>query len=391
GYIEGEIRIGGYPKVQETYARISAYCEQTDIHSPMITVEESVMYSAWLRLPTEINKHQRLEFVAEVLQMIELDEIKDALVGIPHASGISPEQRKRLTIAVELVSNPSIIFMDEPTSGLDARAAAIVMRVVKNIVNTKRTIVCTIHQPSIDIFEAFDELILMKRGGQMVYSGELGQHSSRLIEYFEGIPGVPKIKENHNPATWMLEVTSTSVEAQLGIDFALIYKESHLYKRNKEIVKSQSLPAQGSEKLQFSTPFPQNGWEQLKACLWKQHLSYWRSPKYNLARLAFTISSSSFYGALLWQKGQNLCSSVLPFISTQRTIVYRERFARMYSSWAYSVAQVIIEIPYIFLEAVLFLTITYPAVNFYGSAYKVFWYFYTVFCTLLYYKYLGMM
>ncbi|PPD88650.1 hypothetical protein GOBAR_DD14392 [Gossypium barbadense] len=415
GYIEGEIRIGGYPKVQETYARISAYCEQTDIHSPMITVEESVMYSAWLRLPTEINKHQRLEFVAEVLQMIELDEIKDALVGIPHASGISPEQRKRLTIAVELVSNPSIIFMDEPTSGLDARAAAIVMRVVKNIVNTKRTIVCTIHQPSIDIFEAFDELILMKRGGQMVYSGELGQHSSRLIEYFEGIPGVPKIKENHNPATWMLEVTSTSVEAQLGIDFALIYKESHLYKRNKEIVKSQSLPAQGSEKLQFSTPFPQNGWEQLKACLWKQHLSYWRTPKYNLARLAFTISSSSFYGALLWQKGQNLhdeqdffniigstyvfiiftgtsnCSSVLPFISTQRTIVYRERFARMYSSWAYSVAQVIIEIPYIFLEAVLFLTITYPAVNFYGSAYKVFWYFYTVFCTLLYYKYLGMM
>ncbi|XP_017629873.2 pleiotropic drug resistance protein 3-like isoform X2 [Gossypium arboreum] len=415
GYIEGEIRIGGYPKVQETYARISAYCEQTDIHSPMITVEESVMYSAWLRLPTEINKHQRLEFVAEVLQMIELDEIKDALVGIPHASGISPEQRKRLTIAVELVSNPSIIFMDEPTSGLDARAAAIVMRVVKNIVNTKRTIVCTIHQPSIDIFEAFDELILMKRGGQMVYSGELGQHSSRLIKYFEGISGVPKIKENHNPATWMLEVTSPSVEAQLGIDFALIYKESHLYKRNKEIVKSQSLPAQGSEKLQFSTPFPQNGCEQLKACLWKQHLSYWRSPKYNLARLAFTISSSSFYGALLWQKGQNLhdeqdffniigstyvfiiftgtsnCSSVLPFISTQRTIVYRERFARMYSSWAYSVAQVIIEIPYIFLEAVLFLTITYPAVNFYGSAYKVFWYFYTVFCTLLYYKYLGMM
>ncbi|MBA0802437.1 hypothetical protein Gohar_012726, partial [Gossypium harknessii] len=189
--------------------------------------------------------------------------------------------------------------------------------VVKNIVNTKRTIVCTIHQPSIDIFEAFDEVINWQthiNGGQMVYSGELGQHSSRLIEYFEGIPGVPKIKENHNPATWMLEVTSTSVEAQLGIDFALIYKESHLYKyimfllcrRNKEIVQSQSLPAQGSEKLQFSTPFPQNGWEQLKACLWKQHLSYWRSPKYNLARLAFTISSSSFYGALLWQKGQNL-------------------------------------------------------------------------------------
>ena len=85
-----------------------------------------------------------------------------AQVGISGKSGLSVEQRKRLTIAVELVANPSIIYMDEPTSGLDARAAAIVMRAVRNIVNTGRTIVCTIHQPSIDIFESFDELLLLK-------------------------------------------------------------------------------------------------------------------------------------------------------------------------------------------------------------------------------------
>jgi ABC-type multidrug transport system ATPase subunit len=89
-----------------------------------------------------------------------LDEIRDALVGIPGTNGLSTEQRKRLTIAVELVSNPSIIFMDEPASGLDARAAAIVMRAVKNVSDTGRTVVCTIHQPIIEIFEAFDEVIL---------------------------------------------------------------------------------------------------------------------------------------------------------------------------------------------------------------------------------------
>lgn len=81
------------------------------------------------------------------------------MVGLPGINGLSTEQRKRLTIAVELVSNPSVIFMDEPTSGLDARAAAIVMRAVKNVAETGRTVVCTIHQPSIDIFEAFDEVI----------------------------------------------------------------------------------------------------------------------------------------------------------------------------------------------------------------------------------------
>ena len=92
------------------------------------------------------------------MEMIELDGLKDSLVDIPGVNGLSIEQRKRLTIAVELVTNPSIIFMDEPTSGLDARAAAIVMRAVRNIVDIGRTIVCTIHQPSIDIFESFDEV-----------------------------------------------------------------------------------------------------------------------------------------------------------------------------------------------------------------------------------------
>lgn len=159
-------------------------------------------------------------FVEEVLETIELDEIKDSIVGTPGGRGLSIEQRKRLTIAVELVSNPSIIFMDEPTSGLDARSAAIVMRAVKNVVATGRTTVCTIHQPSIDVFEAFDEvftmcikyyeqndvhlqlyystqfvlisiciqLILMKRGGHIIYSGLLGIHSNKLIEYFEVRP-----------------------------------------------------------------------------------------------------------------------------------------------------------------------------------------------------------
>lgn len=91
------------------------------------------------------------------MELIELTPLGEALVGYPNVNGLSIEQRKRLTIAVELVANPSIIFMDEPTSGLDARAASIVMRAVRKIVDTGRTVVCTIHQPSIDIFESFDE------------------------------------------------------------------------------------------------------------------------------------------------------------------------------------------------------------------------------------------
>lgn len=97
-------------------------------------------------------------FIEEVMSLVELTDLKNAMVGIPGATGLSAEQRKRLTIAVELVASPSIIFMDEPTTGLDARAAAIVMRTVRKTVDTGRTVVCTIHQPSIEIFESFDEV-----------------------------------------------------------------------------------------------------------------------------------------------------------------------------------------------------------------------------------------
>jgi ABC-type multidrug transport system ATPase subunit len=185
GYIEGDIRISGFPKRQETFARISGYCEQNDIHSPQVTVKESLIYSAFLRLPKEVTKYEKMRFVDEVMELVELESLKDAVVGLPGITGLSTEQRKRLTIAVELVANPSIIFMDEPTSGLDARAAAIVMRTVRNTVDTGRTVVCTIHQPSIDIFEAFDELLLLKRGGQVIYAGPLGQNSHKIIEYFQ--------------------------------------------------------------------------------------------------------------------------------------------------------------------------------------------------------------
>ncbi|XP_027329792.1 pleiotropic drug resistance protein 3 [Abrus precatorius] len=415
GIIEGEIRIGGYPKVQQTFARVSGYCEQNDIHSPNITVEESIMFSAWLRLASQIDAKTKAEFVNEVLRTIELDGIKDSLVGIPNISGLSTEQRKRLTIAVELVANPSIIFMDEPTTGLDARAAAVVMRAVKNVVGTGRTVTCTIHQPSIDIFEAFDELILMKDGGRIIYSGELGKHSSRVIEYFESIPGVPKIKDNYNPSTWMLEVTSRSAEIELGIDFAQIYRESNLYEQNKELVEQLSSPPPDSRDLHFPTLFPRNGWEQFKACLWKQHLSYWRSPSYNLVRIIFVAASSFLLGILFWKKGKkinsqqdvfnvfgsmysaalffgiNNCSTVLPYVATERTVLYRERFAGMYSSWAYSFAQVLIEVPYVFVQTALYVIITYPMLGFYWSAYKIFWSFFSMFCNILYFNYLGML
>ncbi|KAL8118570.1 pleiotropic drug resistance protein 1-like [Apium graveolens] len=415
GHIEGNITISGYPKKQETFARIAGYCEQNDIHSPYVTVYESMLYSAWLRLPSEVDTDKRKMFVDEVLELVELDTLKDALVGLPGVNGLSTEQRKRLTIAVELVSNPSIIFMDEPTSGLDARAAAIVMRTVRNTVDTGRTVVCTIHQPSIDIFEAFDELFLMKRGGMELYVGPVGRDSCELIKYFEDIEGVSKIQDGYNPATWMLEVTASSQEMILGVDFTERYQNSDLYKRNKALIKELSTPRPGSSDISFPTEHSQSFFMQCWACLWKQRRSYWRNTSYTAVRFIFTIAISLIFGTMFWDLGNKInsrqdlfnamgsmyaaclflgyqnSSSVQPVVAVERTVFYRERAAGMYSALPYAFAQVLVEIPYIAIQAVVYGLVVYSMTGMEWTVAKFFWYVFFMFFTFMYFTLCGMM
>ncbi|KAF3450693.1 hypothetical protein FNV43_RR06782 [Rhamnella rubrinervis] len=373
GYIEGDIRISGFPKKQETFARISGYCEQADIHSPQVTVRESLMYSAFQRLPKEVGEKEKMHFVDEVMELVELDNLKNAIVGLPGISGLSTEQRKRLTIAVELVSNPSIIFMDEPTSGLDASAAAIVMRTVRNTVDTGRTVVCTIHQPSIDIFEAFDELFLMKRRGQVIYPGPLGRNSHKIVEYFEAVPGVTKIREGQNPAAWM----------PLKFDLELI-------------------------SLSSTSPHP---------CI--KVVDLLGSPDYNLVRYFFTFAAALVVGTIFWQVvstssvfrdnstdlntiigamylavlfiGINNCSTVQPIVAVERTVFYRERAAGMYAALPHAIAQVIVEIPYIFVQTAYYSLIVFAMVSFQWTTAKFFWFFFISFFSFLYFTYYGMM
>ncbi|KAK0570454.1 hypothetical protein LWI29_001359 [Acer saccharum] len=354
-------------------------------------------------------------FVEEVMELVELTSLRGALIGLPGVDGLSTEQRKRLTIAVELVANPSIVFMDEPTSGLDARAAAIVMRTVRNIVNTGRTIVCTIHQPSIDIFESFDELLFMKRGGELIYAGPLGSRSCELIKYFEAVEGVPKIKSGYNPAAWMLEVTAPVEENSLGVDFAEIYRQSNLFQRNKELVENLSKPSANSKELNFPSKFSQSFSEQFLACLWKQNLSYWRNPQYTAVRFFYTTIISLMLGSICWKFGskretqQDLfnamgsmylavlfigitnAGAVQPVVSIERFVSYRERAAGMYSALPFAFAQVVIEFPYVFAQTVIYCSIFYSMASFEWSALKFIWYIFFMYLTMLYFTFYGMM
>ncbi|XP_057534339.1 ABC transporter G family member 39-like isoform X3 [Amaranthus tricolor] len=415
GYIEGSIKVSGYPKDQVTFARICGYCEQVDIHSPYVTVYDSLLYSAWLRLPPNIGFKTRNMFVEEVMNLMELQPIRDRIVGLPRVNGLSTEQRKRLTIAVELVANPSIIFMDEPTSGLDARAAAIVMRTIRNAVNSGKTVVCTIHQPSIQIFEAFDELLLMKRGGEIIYAGSLGNNCHTLIQYFEAIPGVPKIKDGYNPATWILDITDPMMESQLNVDFANIYVDSELYRKNQEIIKELSIPSLDSEDLCFSTKYSQPFIIQFKACFWKQYKSYWKNRSYSLVRFFLTIALGVLLGLIFWNKGSKLANqqellnqfgilfSALLFLggcnafnvqmiaANERTTYYREKAAMMYSALPFALAQLAIEAMYLAIVNVVYCVLLYSMIGYEWTIGKFLLFYYFIFMCFTYYTTFGMM
>jgi len=412
GTITGDMRVDGHPVDQDTFARVCGYVEQTDIHISRTTVREALALSALLRLP-KTDRAIVEAFVDEVMTLVELNSQAHSLVGLPGQFGLSVEQRKRLTIGVELVANPSVVFADEPTSGLDARAAAIVMRAVRNTVNTGRTVVCTIHQPSIEIFEAFDELLLLKRGGYTIFHGALGVQSTNLVAYFQSFPGMKSCPPDLNPATWMLEISSHSAEGRMGVDFGTLYIQSSLAKHNDALVSQLETPAVGSQPLTFGAVYPRDTLTQFKAILIRNLRTYWRNPGYNTVRFLYTIVLGCMLGAIYWGMGsqrstpteifnlmgaQFVCIAfigtyntyaVVPVLAIERPVFYRERASKMYGAFPYALAQGLVEIPYVAVQAVLYSIIIYFMIQFEFTAVKYLYNLLFVFLTLAFFTFFG--
>lgn len=151
GTITGEIKLNGFLQERTSFLRCSGYVEQFDVQQPELTVRETVTFCARLRLDAKDSAigsdKGKLRYVDHVLETMELTDIQTLQVGSYEEGGLTFEQRKRLAIACELAGSPSVLFLDEPTSGLDSRGALVVMRAMKRIADTGRTVCATIHQP----------------------------------------------------------------------------------------------------------------------------------------------------------------------------------------------------------------------------------------------------
>ena len=242
GTISGQILYNYSPALTS-----SAYVMQDNVHIASLTVKESLWYAAQLRLPEQWSTVEKEERVQHILQVLGLTAVANTIVGNEYKRGISGGQAKRLSIGVEIINLPDLMFLDEPTTGLDSTISLEVMAAVRNLANQNRTVICTIHSPSPPTFALFDSLLLLAKG-RTIYFGPVDE----AVPYFTQSPFEFHFKPNSNPADFVVAVAGSFLQGKgdrhvSGDELADYYSSSKGIENEQRIREMSSLKMNGKE------------------------------------------------------------------------------------------------------------------------------------------------
>ncbi|KAJ5627684.1 ABC multidrug transporter C [Penicillium lividum] len=393
GVVTGEMLVDGRQRDQ-SFQRKTGYVQQQDLHLYTTTVREALRFSAILRQPGHVSRQEKLDYVEEVIKLLGMENYADAIVGVP-GEGLNVEQRKRLTIGVELAAKPQLLlFLDEPTSGLDSQTSWSILDLIDTLTKHGQAILCTIHQPSAMLFQRFDRLLFLARGGRTVYFGEIGERSSTLSNYFEK-NGASPLPSDANPAEWMLEVIGAAPGSHSDIDWPAVWKESperkavqdHLAELKSTLsVKPTDEPSNDAASYnEFAAPFT----VQLYECLMRVFSQFWRTPVYIYSKGALSVFTALYIGFSFFQAENslqglqnqmfsifmlmtifgNLVQQIMPHFCTQRSLYeVRERPSKTYSWQAFMASNIIVELPWNTLAAFLIFVCWYYPIGLYSNA-----------------------
>ncbi|ELR10948.1 ABC2 type transporter superfamily protein [Acanthamoeba castellanii str. Neff] len=417
GKITGEILVNGRP-TDGNLSRIIGYVEQQDLHVPTQTILEAIEFSAFCRLPHYIPRETKRAYARSLLKILGLEKKANRVIGNHAGDGISNDERKRVTMGVEMAADPAILFLDEPTSGLDSLGAERVMRAIKNIAARGTSVICTIHQPSKAIFSMFSHLLLLKKGGYVTYFGPVGTREgdcSTLLNYLASHGHV--MDPEANPAEFILEVTGAGITKKAAKDsddddseeeeegklaktdenyFVQAYRQSAFYasadqELTRGIYAAAVMDKSGTDdgarekrwhhkiKRRLSDRYASLPTTQLWEMFVRGTKSYWRQPEEFVMKLSLPIVMGVVLGTYFLDLGRDQASNTqrvgmlyyaLLFsnmgalqlkanLILSRPPMYRERASRTYSSFIYLLSLIAIELPYILINTVTFVVPVY--------------------------------
>eukprot|EP00741_Cyanophora_paradoxa_P015460 tig00020892_g14923.t1 len=406
GRLGGAVALNGRPR-DKFFNRLVAYVEQFDELFPTQTVREAVVMSAMLRLDERLPRipaERKVELADSSLSDVGLADSADALI-----SGASLEMRKRVCIAMELVARPAVLFLaprdgrrDEVTTGLDAVAASALVGLVRRLCDRGQTVVCTIHQPSSDVFDAFDHLLLLRRGGRVCYFGETvalcisvapvalcisvaSRSHATVLSYFERLGY--ELPAHRNPADLLLEIAqgkaaparaaAGSSEEELGEALVAAYKSSDLCRRMAERLAEEerrfAAGAPGAGEVPMKHMYASGLGTQIRVLTARNWRHLWRQPSEFWTNFLTTMFICFLIGTEYWRMGYSqayarmrvsMCylimtlhmqlavGSIASKMST-RAVYYRERAMGMYKSFAAHVSDALANAPFYALTVLL--------------------------------------
>ncbi|XP_011015281.1 PREDICTED: ABC transporter G family member 7-like isoform X2 [Populus euphratica] len=380
-HLSGLLEVNGRPSSNRTYK--SAYVRQEDLFFSQLTVRETLSLAAELQLPEIASVEERDEYVNNLLFKLGLAICADTIVGDAKVRGISGGEKKRLSLACELIASPSVIFSDEPTTGLDAFQAEKVMETLRQLAQDGHTVICSIHQPRGSVYGKFDDIVLLAEGA-LVYAGSA--HDVPLT-YFSKFGY--RCPDHVNPAEFLADLISVDYSSadsvyssRKRIDGLV---ESFSQQSSTILYATPLIRKEGSKKLSRKTSVKGKGkgswWRGFWLLLRRAWMQASRDGPTNKVRATMSIASAIIFGSVFWRMGKSQTSiqdrmgllqvaaintamaaltKTVGVFPKERAIVDRERAKGSYALGPYLLSKLIAEIPVGAAFPLIFGAVLYP-------------------------------
>ncbi|XP_049356748.1 ABC transporter G family member 7 isoform X1 [Solanum verrucosum] len=378
--LSGLLDINGVPFSNKIYK--FAYVRQEDLFFSQLTVRETLSLAAELQLQDVSSIEERDEYVNNLLFKTGLVSCADSRIGDAKFRGISGGEKKRLSLACELIASPSVVFADEPTTGLDAFQAERVMETLRQLAQDGHTVICSIHQPRGSVYAKFDDIVLLA-GGSLIYAGPA---RDEVLAYFSKFGYI--CPDNVNPAEFLADLISidySSRESVYSSQKRINGLVESFSEKIPEVLYATSLVRDSSKthvNFQKKSISRKGGWwRQFRLLLKRAWMQASRDGPTNKVRARMSIASALIFGSIFWRMGISQTSiqdrmgllqvaaintamaaltKTVGVFPKERAIVDRERAKGSYALGPYLLSKLIAEIPVGAAFPLLFGGILYP-------------------------------